>query len=218
MPMTRDEHDMPPAENDRPTAEPASELDALRERVAGLERELASEREHATEYMQKWQRVQADLANTRRRAQQEAEQLAVLAATQSMALVLPALDSLERAFQVLPETLHRLTWIEGIALVELQLRRTLEAQGLTPFEPRPGEPLDLARHQAIAQTETSEYPEGHVVTVVQRGYELRGRLLRPALVAVARAPATSGGNGEATASEASAASTSADVEERGSSP
>jgi molecular chaperone GrpE len=166
----------------------AATLRALQERVAELERELASERERATDYMQRWQRAQADHANFRRRAQTEQEQFAALAAAQTMALVLPALDSLERAFKLLPESLRQLTWIDGIALVELQLRRALEAHGLKPFEPQPGEPLDFARHQAIAETPTAEHPEGTIVEVVQRGYELEGRPLRPALVRVARRP------------------------------
>lgn len=182
------------AEPSAPEAEPTNagdagdELAALKDRVAALERELEAERDHGTDYMRKWQQAQADLANFRRRAQQEQEQFAALAAAQAMELVLPALDSFERAFRTLPESLQRLTWIEGIALVDFQLRRALELHGVTPFEPKPGEPLDPARHQAVAHAETDAHPEGAVVEVVQRGYELRGRALRPALVRVARPP------------------------------
>jgi molecular chaperone GrpE len=172
----------------KPSAEQGAEPGTLQEHLTHLERELAAERERATDYMQKWQRAQADYANFRRRAQADQEQLATIASAQTLALVLPALDSLERAFKVLPESLHHLTWIDGIALVELQLRRALETQGLTPFEPRPGDPLDFTRHQAVAETPTAEHPEGVIVEVVQRGYELNGRALRPALVRVARKP------------------------------
>jgi molecular chaperone GrpE len=176
-------------------SEQAGAVSALHERVAQLERELSDERDHATEYMQRWQRAQADLSNFRRRMQQEQEQLLSLAAAQSMALVLPALDSLERAFKVVPEALRQLTWIDGIALVDLQLRQSLEAQGVRPIEPRPAEQLDLARHQPIAEAETGDVPEGCVVEVVQRGYEQQGRVLRPALVRVARAPSGSSSGG-----------------------
>jgi molecular chaperone GrpE len=156
--------------------------------VTSLEREVAAERERAGDYMRRWQQAQADLANARRRAQQEQEQLLALAANQAAALVLPALDSLERAFATLPETLHRLTWVEGISLVEFQLRRVLESHGVKPFELAPGDQMDPARHQPIAETETSEHPVGSVAQVVQRGYEVNGRVLRPALVCVAREP------------------------------
>lgn len=165
------------------------EMSARDERIAQLERELATERERASDYMHRWQQSQADFSNFRRRAQQDEQQIASLAATQAMALVLPALDSLERAFKTLPESLHHLTWIDGIALVELQLRRALDVHGVAPFEPRPGDPLDPNRHQAIAQAQTSEHAEGAVVEVVQRGYELSGKVLRPALVRVAVAVA-----------------------------
>ncbi|HEV2235710.1 MAG TPA: nucleotide exchange factor GrpE [Ktedonobacterales bacterium] len=171
--------------------EPAAEgVRALLERVAGLERELAAERERATDYMQQWQRAQADHANLRRRAQQEQEQLTTALFAQTSALLLPALDSLERAFRTLPETLRHLSWMDGIALVEMQLRRTLEAQGVTPFEPQAGDQLDPARHQAVTQAESARHTEGAIVEVVQRGYEWRGQVLRPALVSIARPPAT----------------------------
>jgi molecular chaperone GrpE len=175
-------------------AELAGELGALAElkdRVTGLEREVAAERERAGDYMRRWQQAQADLSNMKRRAQQEQEQLLTLAANQAAALVLPALDSLERAFGTLPEPLHQLTWVEGISLVEFQLRRVLESHGVAPFEPKPGDKLDPARHQPIAETATSEHPAGSVAQVVQRGYEMNGRVLRPALVAVAREPSPS---------------------------
>ena len=165
-----------------------TEVRTLLERVAGLERELAAERERATDYMQRWQRAQADHANARRRAQQEQEQLTTIVFAQTSALLLPALDSLERAFRTLPETLQHLSWIDGIALVEMQLRRALEAQGVTPFEPKAGDALDPARHQAISQMESAHHAEGAIVEVVQRGYEWRGQVLRPALVSVARPP------------------------------
>jgi molecular chaperone GrpE len=182
-----------------------TEVRALLERVAGLERELAAERERATDYMQQWQRAQADHANARRRSQQEQEQFTTMVFAQTSALLLPALDSLERAFRTLPETLQHLSWIDGIALVEMQLRRALEAQGVTPFEPKAGDSLDPARHQAISQLESAHHPDGAVVEVVQRGYVWRGQVLRPALVSVARPPgaapdattagATTSGNG-----------------------
>ncbi|HEY7984991.1 MAG TPA: nucleotide exchange factor GrpE [Ktedonobacterales bacterium] len=193
---------------ERSAGDPPAEVRALLERVAGLERELAGERERATDYMQQWQRAQADHANLRRRAQQEQEQLAQAVFAQTSALLLPALDSLERAFRTLPETLAHLSWIDGILLVEMQLRRTLEAQGVTPFEPKAGDALDPARHQAVTQAESARHAEGAIVEVVQRGYEWRGQVLRPALVSVARPPAATGASAPAgdTASTASTAS------------
>ncbi|HEY7975647.1 MAG TPA: nucleotide exchange factor GrpE, partial [Ktedonobacterales bacterium] len=96
-------------------------------RIAELERLLAAERDAATDYMQRWQRVVADFTNFKRRAQQEQEQRERLFAAQALAPVLNALDSFERAFATLPDTLRGYTWVDGLALVEYQLRHALDA-------------------------------------------------------------------------------------------
>jgi len=79
------------------------------ERIAELERQLATERDAATDYMQKWQRAVADFTNFKRRAQQEQEQRDQLFAAQALAPVLHALDSFERAFATLPDSLRGYT-------------------------------------------------------------------------------------------------------------
>lgn len=160
------------------------------ERIAELERLLAAERDAATDYMQRWQRAAADFANFKRRAQQDLEQRQQLFAAQAMAPVLNALDSFERAFTQLPESLRGYTWLEGVALVEYQLRRALDAQGITEVPAEPGQPFDPTHHQAVGEVETDQHPAGHIATVLQRGYQMASLLVRPALVQVARVPET----------------------------
>ena len=162
-------------------------------RIAELERLLAAERDAATDYMQRWQRAAADFANYKRRAQQDQEQHERLFAAQALAPVLHALDSFERAFTSLPETLRGFTWIEGVALVEYQLRHALEAQGITEVAAEPGQPFDPTRHQAVGEIATNEHPSGHIAALLQRGYQTASLLIRPALVQVARAPESAGG-------------------------
>jgi molecular chaperone GrpE len=154
------------------------------------EEQLAKEREAATDYMNRWQRAQADFANFKRRAEQDQQQRDALATWRALASVLPALDSFERAFATLPPTLAGYTWLDGIALIHLQLNQALANMGIAPIEAEPGQPLDPTRHQAIGEIETDERDEGQIAVVVQRGYEARGVLLRPALVQTARAPKT----------------------------
>lgn len=170
------------------SAAPAENADDASARIAELERQLGAERDAATDYMQKWQRAVADFANFKRRAQQEQEQRDQLFAAQALAPVLHALDSFERAFATLPDSLRGYTWIEGVALVDYQLRRALEAQGITEIAAEPGETLDPTRHQAVGEIETDQQPEGHIAVVLQKGYQTSGLLIRPALVQVARAP------------------------------
>jgi molecular chaperone GrpE len=177
-----------PAVADRARAEetqPAAAAE-LEQRVAALERQVASERDAATDYMQRWQRAQADFANFRRRAQQEQEQRDALVTARALAAVLPALDSFQRAFATLPDSLRGFGWIDGIALVELQLRRGLDALEVRAVEVAPGQPFDPLRHESIGEMETEAHPAGHVAAVIQPGYELRGFVLRPALVQLAR--------------------------------
>ncbi len=179
-----------------PTATEAQAPDgAASARVAELERQVAElqqqverERDQATDYMRRWHTAQADFANYKRRTQQEQEQRDRLLAAQALAPVLNAMDSLERAFIALPASLRSFSWIEGIALVELQLRRTLELQGIRPVEAEPGQSFDPTRHEPIGEVETEEYAEGDIAVVAQRGYEAQGLLIRPALVQLARKP------------------------------
>ncbi len=173
-------------------ATPAGSADDSSARIAELERQLAAERDAATDYMQKWQRAVADFTNFRRRAQQEQEQRDQLFAAQALTPVLHALDSFERAFATLPDSLRGYTWIEGVALVDYQLRRALEAQGVTEVDAEPGQALDPTRHQAVGEIETDQQPDGQIAVVLQKGYQTSGLLIRPALVQVARAPKASG--------------------------
>jgi molecular chaperone GrpE len=171
-----------------PDAGSADRIAALEAQVAELERQIERERDHATEYMRHWHTAQADFANFKRRAQQEQEQRDRLLAAQALAPTLNALDSLERAFLALPASLRSFTWIEGIALVELQLRRALELQGIRAVAAEPGQAFDPTRHEPIGEVETAEYDEGAIAVVAQAGYESLGLLIRPALVQLARKP------------------------------
>lgn len=190
-------------------ATPESEVDGriaeLEARLTELESQATHEHEAATDYMNRWQRAQADFSNFKRRSQQEQEQREAQIAGSVVATLLPALDSFERAFATLPPTLRGFSWIDGIALVHLQLHNALAAHGIQPVAAEPGQAFDPLRHESIGEVESSEHPEGHLAVVVQRGYEAKGLLLRPALVQIARSP-QSGQTASATnASEADAA-------------
>jgi molecular chaperone GrpE len=180
------------------TAETPDAPEAPARRVAELEAELERERSAATDYMQRWQRAAADLANFRRRMQTEQEQRERMAAGRALALMLPALDNFERAFSTLPDSLRGYSWISGLALIEMQLQGALSASGARPIAAEPGQPFNPQVHEAVGEIETAEHPAGSVALILQRGYELEGVLLRPALVQVAKAP------GEASTSPAEA--------------
>lgn len=174
-----------PGEASTTSDEDVSELER---RIAELESQLAKEHEAATDYMNRWQRTQADFSNFRRRTQQEQERMAQMATAQALGTILPALDSFERAFDSLPASMRMYSWIDGVNLVYLQLRTALQAHGIQPVELEPGQPFNPALHEAIGEIETADHPAGSVAVVIQRGYTVGEMLLRPALVQVARAP------------------------------
>jgi molecular chaperone GrpE len=154
--------------------------------VATLEAELEQERAAATDYMQRWQRAQADLSNFRRRTEQERDQQQTLYRAQALAIILPALDTLERAFATLPTTMRGYSWIDGVALAQLQLEGTLRGAGVEPIEVGVGAEFDPRRHEAIGEIESAEVPAGRIAAVIQRGYALGDLLLRPTLVQLSR--------------------------------
>ncbi|HEV2460965.1 MAG TPA: nucleotide exchange factor GrpE [Ktedonobacterales bacterium] len=177
-----------PAESAGATGGAEARLGELERRMAELEVQLAHEREAATDYMQRWQHAQADFSNFRRRAQQEQEQRETLVAGRVIATLLPAVDSIERAFATLPPTLRGYSWIDGIGLIHLQMLNAFAAHGVQAIETEPGQPFDPTHHQPIGEVEMADIPAGNVAVVVQRGFTAKGLLLRPALVQLARAP------------------------------
>jgi molecular chaperone GrpE len=170
----------------------AKELEHLREQLAAAQQEAADNRVG-------WQRAAADFANYRRRTDEERAAVLGLANEALLAKLLAVADDFDRALEALPAQDADLPWAQGIVAIDRKLRALLESEGLTPIEAK-GQPFDPHQHEAIVQEETSHVPEGTVTAELQRGYRLRDRVLRPALVAVAKHPdrQVHAGNGEAT--------------------
>lgn len=187
------------AELDTSPAKLASEVDELR-------RELEHVRQEAADNRAGWQRTAADFANFRRRTEQDREQMLGLANEALLSKLLGIADDFDRAIEHMPPELRDVSWVEGIAAIDRKLRLLLDSEGLTQIEAI-GLPFDPRQHEAVTQEETAEVPEGTVTAELQRGYRIRDRVLRPAMVAVAKAPAggTSNENGsESTSSHINA--------------
>lgn len=157
-----------------------------------LAAELEKARAQAHEYLDSWRRTAADLANYRKRVEREREEVARFSTAMLLTRLLPVLDDFERAMATLAPELSQLSWIGGVALIERKLSLILEEQGLKPI-PAAGQPFDPAKHEALMREETTAFPDGQVIAELQKGYELHGRVLRPALVKVAVAPAAPAG-------------------------
>ena len=94
--------------------------------------------------------------------------------------LLPILDDLERAFASVPPRLAKLSWLDGVRLIERKLRASLESQGLSEIKVL-GEPFDPHLHEAVRQDKGTE---GIVIEEVRKGYKLHDRVIRPAMVVV----------------------------------
>ncbi len=169
--------------------EEVTELEALRQ-------ELEAAKAQAAEYLDGWQRARAEFANYKKRNEQERQELFKLANSTLISRLLPIFDDFERAFQTLPRNLLSLTWIDGVALIYRRLQAILDGEGLTPMETE-GQSFDPLVHEAVTYEESAEYQEGQIIGEVQRGYKLGDRVLRPALVRVAKGrPASEAEEGE----------------------
>jgi len=157
-----------------------AELDELRGQL-----ELAQQ--ESAENKAGWQRTAADYANYRRRTEQDREQNLGLANEALLSKLLAIVDDFDRAIANMPDELAKAPWVDGIVAIDRKLRQLLDSEGLTPIEAA-GQPFDPHQHEAIVQVETNKVPEGTVTAELQRGYRLRDRVLRPSLVAVAKAP------------------------------
>ena len=130
------------------------------------------------------QRMTADFANYRKRNEAERAEFAKFAKADLIAKLLDVLDGYDRALATVPEELKGQPWVEGMWLVERKLRQILESEGLQPVDSL-GKPFDPYEHEAVAHVE-SDRPEGTVIGEHQKAYRLHDRVIRPALVTVAK--------------------------------
>ena len=158
--------------------------------IEGLRAELAAAQSQADEYLVALQRERAEFLNYKRRTAEERERDLGLAAEGLIRKVLGVADDFDRAIEARPESIATDPWFEGLAAIDRKLRTLLDSEGVTPIDAEPGTPFDPREHDAIANVPGTGRPEGEIVEQVRRGYRLRDRVLRPALVAVAAAPET----------------------------
>jgi molecular chaperone GrpE len=165
----------------------ASESPAAR--ISALEADLARLSQDKKELWDKFVRATADLENFRKRARRDLEDAKHDARTRVLKEMLPVVDNLERAVAHSASTdAGAEAVLEGVRLVLRQFTHAFERTEVTPVE-ADGKPFDPNLHEAIGQEE-SDAPPGTVVNVLQRGYKLGDKLLRPALVVVAKARST----------------------------
>ncbi|MFN8555823.1 MAG: nucleotide exchange factor GrpE [Dehalococcoidia bacterium] len=159
-----------------------AEATAEAESLESLRAQLDEERARAQSYHQQWQRAAADFQNYKRRTEEERQKNALYANLALVLNVLPIYDDLERALGNLDVKLAGLQWVEGIRQIGRKFQGALEASGVKEIAAE-AQPFDPNLHEAIAQ-EAGE--DGLVLRVVQKGYTMGDRVIRPAMVVVGR--------------------------------
>ena len=144
--------------------------------------ELEQTRQQMAEYLDQFQRSRAELANIRRRFEQDQERTRQRAAERLILKLLPVVDDFGRATRAAPEQVADDPWFEGIRLIERKLWQALESEGLSVMQ-SVGQPFDPSQHEAVAVDDSGGTADA-VVEEFQPGYFLAGAVLRPAIVKV----------------------------------
>ena len=161
---------------------PETSGDDLATRVQVLEEQLAAAQDQSL-------RVAADLQNVRRRAEQDVEKAHKFALEKFANDLLPVVDSLERGLELSnPDDASIRPMREGVELTLKSMQSSVGKFGLNPLDPL-NQPFDPNAHQAMSMIENAELAPNTVIAVMQKGYELNGRVIRPAMVMVSKAPA-----------------------------
>jgi molecular chaperone GrpE len=150
--------------------------------VEALKRQLAEMKTKLAESQDGWQRSLADFQNYKKRVDRDNEMLRVTMKGDLLKKVLPVLDDLERAMQNRPADS---SWANGIELIIRKYQNILDSEGVKRIDAK-GMAFDPTFHEAISHEPSTEVESGHVIDVVQNGYMIGERVIRPALVRVAQ--------------------------------
>ena len=157
--------------------------------IAELEEKIAAANERAETEKDNALRALAEMENLRRRAAQDVEKAQKFALEKFAGDLLPVIDSLERALEHTDKENPDFKAIyEGVELTLKSMLNTIEKFGVLQIDPQ-GSPFDPNKHEAMSLVESADVAPNSVVAVMMKGYELNGRVLRPAMVMVAKGPA-----------------------------
>lgn len=168
-------------------AEPQAEVNAA-EREAELQKlqqELEEARRKAAENSEGWQRERADFLNYKKRIERDQALISQSITGEVIKKYLAVLDDLERALKARPTEGDGAAWANGIELIQRKLTNILENEGVLQI-PAQGAQFDPTVHEAITHEDSPDHESGQVIEVLQHGYKIGDRVLRPALVRVAR--------------------------------
>lgn len=150
-----------------------------------LEKQLEECQSKASEYLDGWQRARAEFANYKKRVERDQAQTYQYVTGNIIKKYLDILDDLELALKNQPQEGEGAAWASGIELIARKLSSILESEGVKPIQ-TDGEEFDPNLHEALTHEESADHSSGQIIDVVKQGYTMGDRVLRPALVRVAK--------------------------------
>lgn len=185
--------DLPPEDRDEVLeGEVVSDLDAsmnddsipVEEKLELIRAALETSEAKASEYLDGWQRSIAEFTNYRKRQERERDLARFETVGRVAKRYLPIVDDLERALNKRPTQGEGAAWSDGIELIYRKLINILDAEGITVIEAE-NQMFDPNLHEAVVQNESDEHESGQIIEVLQTGYKMGDRVLRPAIVRIA---------------------------------
>jgi molecular chaperone GrpE len=155
------------------------------EEYTTLQNGVEKAQKDAKEFLDGWQRERAEFTNYRRRVERDQAQTTLNITGQVIKKYLVILDDLDRALKTRPVDGEGAAWSQGVELIYRKLQAILEAEGVQRIQAE-GLPFDPTQHEALMQDDSPNHKSGEVIEVLQQGYKIGERVLRPALVRVAR--------------------------------
>jgi molecular chaperone GrpE len=152
---------------------------------SAMQAEKEKAEQECKDYLEGWQRERAEFQNYRRRMERDQAQSTLNITGQVIKKYLVILDDIERALKTRPAQGEGAAWSEGVELIYRKLQTILENEGVERI-PAEGQPFDPNLHEALTHEESPDHESGQVIAVVQQGYKIGDRVLRPALVRVAK--------------------------------
>lgn len=176
-------------EQEETTEEPTEEgepVEEAEEKPLSLEEQLELAQQEAGKNLENWQRAVAELANYKRRQEEQRKLQRDRIKSEVLQGVISALDDLDLAFQNLPEELdgQLVGWVEGFRLVQRKLYKILDEQNVMTINTE-GK-FDPNFHEAVSYEDSDEHEEGDIIAEMRKGYQIGNRVIRPALVRVAK--------------------------------
>jgi molecular chaperone GrpE len=156
---------------------------------AELQKELQAAKAQAAEYLEGWQRSRAEFANYKRRVEKEQSEAYQNATGRVIGRFVDVLDDFNRAVQDMPSDTTDATalaqWAAGVSLIQRKLQNILEAEGVERI-PAEGRLFDPALHEAVTHEDSDQHEPGQIISVLRQGYRIGDKIIRPALVRVAK--------------------------------